>query len=100
MPPDGALPVELQMAHPVGGLHERRARANRGIRDTDSIRRDTEAQALLPIIGDVDFWLIEQRPRLDLLIQRPRLVVGRDAELGVQHAHEFLILPYCGSLSA
>ena len=47
VPPDRALPVELEMRKPVGGLHQRCARARRCDRETNAVGGLDEADRLL-----------------------------------------------------
>jgi hypothetical protein len=47
VPPQRALPVELQMGHPVGRLHQRRSAAVSGVGQPDAVLRHAEPNLLL-----------------------------------------------------
>ena len=47
VPPDGALPVMLEMVEPIRGLHERRPLAHHGIGQTGPVLRVRIAHLLL-----------------------------------------------------
>src|SRR5512147_2931802 len=105
MPPNRALPIELQMVQPVCGLDQRRAVAGGGERDAHTVRRRAEPDVLLflyRLLAVACTW-IERRNLLRLLLaleRRARFLkqgggrgLGDGAQFALQHLAALAVVP-------